>query len=190
MNIFDGVIVRFSNHDYYRQCPGWLHIFKNQNGQSRGTERAISLGLLNLPIEISRNCRSSPECRSWGLDSLTTFVEGLTLNQTTTCFNAFVNALKLDGSASQIYDTLAFTLINSVPSPGVLPQRVLQNQSVGVQEGIETSLQYWQGIRNAISKEIVLDYRVLLWVRKEPHPHPETLCLECVIGLNQSLRSM
>ena len=170
--------------------PRLTSYFKNQNGPSRGTEREISLGLLNLPMEISRNCRSSLECRSWGLDSLTTFVEGLTLNQTTPCFDAFLSALKLDGSASQIYDTLAFTLINSVPSPGVLPQRVLQNQSVGIQEGIETSLQYWQGIRNAISKEIVLDYRVLLWVRKEPHRHPETPCLERVIGLNQSLRSM
>ena len=166
-NIFNGSIVCtpypwLPPHD--RKLIPSLHR-KNQNGPSRGTLREISLGLTNLPIAIATNCRSSPTCRSWGLDSLTTFVQGLSRNLTNPCFDVFVSALKLEGSSpSEIYNTLAFMLINSVPSPGVLPQRILQKQEVGVQEGIETSLKYWIGERNNTAEEIVLDYRVFVWV--------------------------
>lgn len=117
-------------------------------------------------------------------------MDGLSRNQATPCFDAFVSALKLDGLANQIYDTLVFTLINDVPSPGGFSQRLLQNQSVEVQEGIETSMRFWQGERNDVTKEIILDYRVLIWVNKDVDHLVETLYLQGVIGFDQSLRSV
>ena len=120
------------------------------------------------------NCDKSTSCRSWSLDSLISFVDQLSTNITTPCFNAFTSALKLNGSADQIYDNIAFTFTNSITSPSVIPFEFLRGQPLDIPKVINTSLRYYQGEREVSEKAFVLDYRVLIWV------------WQCFLG-NQSL---
>lgn len=121
-----------------------------------------TLGLSSLAEAIAEDCAQSSQCRSSSLNKLIAFVDGLSLNRSTPCFDLFTEQLALGDQKDQIFHRIAQDLVFRPNLP--LPTAIFRNETVDLEKLREKVIAWEGGSRNETDL-ISLDNRALLWVK-------------------------